>query len=96
MTETHAPGARGPEGTIPLAVPNIGELERRYVLEAVESGYVSSVGPFVSEFERRFADRVGAKYGGTDLRQMDGPGESRVAVTIEPLHVVAVDMAGGA
>ena len=57
--EAHAPGARGPEGTIPLAVPNIGELERRYVLEAVESGFVSSVGPFVSEFERRFAERVG-------------------------------------
>ena len=62
MSETHAPGARGPEGTIPLAVPNIGDLERRYVLEAVESGFVSSVGPFVSEFERRFAERVGAKH----------------------------------
>ncbi|MGO4600141.1 aminotransferase class I/II-fold pyridoxal phosphate-dependent enzyme [Terrabacter sp. 2RAF25] len=60
--EAHAPGARGPEGTIPLAVPNIGELERRYVLEAVESGFVSSVGPFVSEFERRFAERVGSKH----------------------------------
>ena len=62
MSETHAPGARGPEGTIPLAVPNIGELERRYVLEAVDSGFVSSVGPFVSEFERRFAERVGARH----------------------------------
>ncbi|MEW1955048.1 DegT/DnrJ/EryC1/StrS family aminotransferase [Terrabacter sp. NPDC080008] len=60
--EAHAPGARGPEGTIPLAVPNIGELERRYVLEAVKSGFVSSVGPFVSEFERRFAEQVGAKH----------------------------------
>jgi dTDP-4-amino-4,6-dideoxygalactose transaminase len=60
--EAHAPGARGAEGTIPLAVPNIGELERRYVLEAVESGFVSSVGPFVSEFERRFAQRVGSKH----------------------------------
>jgi dTDP-4-amino-4,6-dideoxygalactose transaminase len=62
MTEAHAPGARGAEGTVPLAVPNIGELERRYVLEAVESGFVSSVGPFVAEFERRFADHVGAKH----------------------------------
>ncbi|EWT07548.1 pyridoxal phosphate-dependent aminotransferase [Intrasporangium chromatireducens Q5-1] len=62
MSEAHAPGARGPEGTIPLAVPNIGDLERRYVLEAVESGFVSSVGPFVAEFERRFAERVGAKH----------------------------------
>ncbi|MCU1536725.1 MAG: DegT/DnrJ/EryC1/StrS aminotransferase [Humibacillus sp.] len=62
MTEAHAPGARGAQGTVPLAVPNIGELERRYVLEAVESGFVSSVGPFVSEFERRFADHVGSRH----------------------------------
>ena len=62
MREAHAPGARGPAGTIPLAVPNIGERERHYVLEAVESGFVSSVGPFVAEFEDRFAHLVGAKH----------------------------------
>lgn len=38
-----------------------------------------------------FADRVGAKYN-SDLRQHDGPGERRVAVTIEPTGVYAVDM----
>ncbi|MEO7752596.1 MAG: DegT/DnrJ/EryC1/StrS family aminotransferase, partial [Terracoccus sp.] len=43
-------------------VPNIGERERHYVLEAVESGFVSSVGPFVAEFEDRFAHLVGAKH----------------------------------
>jgi len=42
-----------------------------------------------------FADRVAAKYGGTDLRQMDGPGQTRVRVTIEPVRVNAVDMTGG-
>ena len=41
-----------------------------------------------------FADRVGAKYGGADLRQMDGPGESRVVVTVRPTRVNAIDMAG--
>jgi dTDP-4-amino-4,6-dideoxygalactose transaminase len=60
--EAHAPGAHGAAGTIPLAVPNIGALERHYVVEAVESGFVSSVGPFVAEFEDRFAHRVGAKH----------------------------------
>jgi PPOX class probable F420-dependent enzyme len=44
--------------------------------------------------EYAFADRVGAKYGGAELRQMDGPGETRVVVTLEPAHVVAVDMTG--
>ena len=47
---------------IPLAVPSIGERERRYVLEAIDSGYVSSIGPFVSRFEAAFADTVGARH----------------------------------
>ena len=38
------------------------------------------------------ASRVGAKYEGADLREHDGPGERRVAVTIEPANVFAVDM----
>lgn len=47
---------------IPLDEPNIGELEKEYVLRALESGYVSAVGPLVTEFEERFAAHVGAKY----------------------------------
>ena len=39
-----------------------------------------------------FAERVGAKYDGADLREHDGPGEMRVVVTIEPTNVFAVDM----
>jgi len=39
-----------------------------------------------------FADKVGAKYGGIDLRTIDQPGESRVVVTIEPVRINAVDM----
>lgn len=34
-----------------------------------------------------FADKVGAKYGGADLREMDRPGESRVVVSFEPVKV---------
>jgi PPOX class probable F420-dependent enzyme len=41
-----------------------------------------------------FAAKVGAKYGGTDLRTIDKPGESRVVVTIEPVNVWPVDMRG--
>jgi PPOX class probable F420-dependent enzyme len=39
-----------------------------------------------------FADRVGAKYGGVNLRDMDGPDGKRVVVTIEPTRVNAVDI----
>jgi PPOX class probable F420-dependent enzyme len=41
-----------------------------------------------------FADKVGAKYGGVDLRPMDQPGESRVVVTIEPVRIRPVNMRG--
>jgi PPOX class probable F420-dependent enzyme len=34
-----------------------------------------------------FADRVGAKYGGADVRTMDQPGETRVAITFVPVKV---------
>jgi PPOX class probable F420-dependent enzyme len=34
------------------------------------------------------ADRVGAKYS-ADLRENDGPGETRVVVTVRPTHVHA-------
>ncbi len=39
-----------------------------------------------------FADRLGAKYGGLDLRDMDRPGEQRTVVTVNPTRVRAVDM----
>jgi PPOX class probable F420-dependent enzyme len=40
-----------------------------------------------------FADRLAAKYGeGVDLREMDGPGQTRVVVTVRPVRIVAVDL----
>lgn len=38
-----------------LDAPNIGENEKKYVNEALDSGYVSTAGPFVGRFEERFA-----------------------------------------
>ena len=35
-----------------------------------------------------FADKIGAKYGGADLRTRDQPGDTRVVVTIRPARVV--------
>jgi PPOX class probable F420-dependent enzyme len=39
-----------------------------------------------------FASKLGAKYGMDDMRVLDAPGERRVAVTIVPSRVNAVDM----
>lgn len=43
---------------IPVASASITDLERRYVLEALDSGFVSGAGPFVQRFERAFAERI--------------------------------------
>ena len=41
-----------------------------------------------------FARKLGAKYA-ADVRDHDGPGERRMAVTIEPANIYAVDMGAG-
>jgi hypothetical protein len=41
-----------------------------------------------------FAQKVGEKYGGADLRAYDEPGTTRVVVTIVPEKINAVDMSG--
>jgi perosamine synthetase len=47
---------------IPIAAPSLSDLERRYVREAVDSGWLSSRGPFVEKFERAFAGFCGARH----------------------------------
>lgn len=48
--------------SIPLSEPNLGPLETQHVLEALETGFVSSVGAAVTKFEQDFAEVVGTKY----------------------------------
>lgn len=48
---------------IPIAEPCLGEEELRNVVEAVKSGWISSKGKFIEEFERKFANYCGRKYG---------------------------------
>lgn len=45
-----------------------------------------------SDDDYTFASQVGEKYGMPDLSVMDGPGESRVVVTIAPVRINAVDL----
>ncbi len=47
---------------IPLSVPNISGNEWKYVKECLDTGWVSSAGPFVNKFEEDFRNYVGAKY----------------------------------
>ena len=44
-----------------LDAPNIGELEKKYLNKAIDTSYVSTIGPFVSEFEEKFAKYLNVK-----------------------------------
>jgi perosamine synthetase len=44
-----------------LEDPNLGNLEKKYLTKAIDTNFVSIVGPFVPEFEEKFAGYIGAK-----------------------------------
>jgi perosamine synthetase len=48
---------------IPVNEPVIGEREKELVMECLNTGWISSEGPFVSQFEEAFSRRVGRKHG---------------------------------
>jgi perosamine synthetase len=48
---------------IPVNEPRLDGLEKKYLMECIDTGWISSEGPFVKEFERRFAQRVQRQYG---------------------------------
>jgi len=48
---------------IPVNEPLLDGNELKYVTEAIETGWISSEGPFVKEFEEKFSQRVSRKHG---------------------------------
>ena len=49
-------------GFIPVNRPSLLGNEKQYLSECIETGWISSEGPFVEEFERKVADWVGRKH----------------------------------
>jgi perosamine synthetase len=48
---------------IPVAEPRLGEKELEYVVNCVRTGWISSQGGYVNEFEEKFSRYCGVKYG---------------------------------
>jgi perosamine synthetase len=48
--------------SIQVSKPDIGELENSYVQRAMQSGWISSSGEFVDEFQQRWAKNCGSEY----------------------------------
>src|SRR5665648_11447 len=55
--------AAGFEGMIPVNEPALGERELELVADCVRTGWVSSAGHYLDEFERRWAEYCGMKHG---------------------------------
>jgi perosamine synthetase len=48
---------------VPVNEPLLDGNEKRYLAECIDTGWISSEGPFVSTFETRFAERLGRSHG---------------------------------
>lgn len=48
---------------IPVNTPTLGDREKDYLIDCINSGWISSDGPYVTQFEEAFAKRVGCKFG---------------------------------
>lgn len=48
---------------IPVNEPLLNGNEKKYLAECIDTGWISSEGPFVREFESLFSARMGRKYG---------------------------------
>jgi perosamine synthetase len=48
---------------IPVNEPLLDGNEKKYLMECIDTGWISSEGPFIKQFEEKFAARVGRKHG---------------------------------
>lgn len=52
----------GTQNFIPLHAPHFGGNEKKYLIECIDSTFVSSVGEYVNRFEEQMTEFTGAKY----------------------------------
>src|SRR5262245_18248318 len=71
---------------IPVASPSIGPLEKAYVADALESGWVSSAGPYIRRFEQAFAS-----YTACELAIASASGTTALHLILAALRIGAAD-----
>lgn len=67
---------------IPVNEPLLQGNEKEYLLECIKTGWISSDGPFVKKFEKKFSKRVQRKYGIAVTN-----GSSAIDVAVEALNI---------
>ena len=68
---------------IPLHEPRFKEIDREYVLDAIDSTFVSSVGSYVDRFEEMICEITGAKYA---IATVNGTCALHVALKLAGVH----------
>ena len=48
---------------VPVNTPLLSGNELKYLTECIETGWISSEGPFIAEFEKQFSNYIGTKHG---------------------------------
>lgn len=71
---------------IPVNTPLLDGNEEKYLLECIRTGWISSEGPFIKEFEEKFSSRVNRKH---SIAVANGTGALDIA--IETLEIRAGD-----
>ena len=81
---------------IPVAEPILGGNEQRYVIDCLETGWISGSGKYVQAFEEHFAAYCGAKYA---VAVFNGTVALHVALVAAGIgsgdEVIVPDQAGG-
>jgi dTDP-4-amino-4,6-dideoxygalactose transaminase len=72
------------EGFIPLHRPIFEGNERQYLVDCIDSNFVSSVGEKVTEFEEKIAEYTGAKY---TVATVNGTAALHVAIELAGVNV---------
>jgi len=92
---------------IPVNEPVLSGNEKKYLNECIETGWISSEGPFVKRFEEEFASRMGRKHGiavcngsaaiDTAVRALGiGPGDEVIIPTFTIISCAASVVRAGA
>lgn len=68
-----------PEEFIPLHAPYFGGNEKKYLMDTIDSTFVSSVGAYVNRFEEMMAEITGAKYA---IATTNGTGALHLAMIV--------------
>jgi len=75
---------------IPLSVPELDGNEWKYVKECIETGWISSAGAYVNEFEKVIADYTGAKYAVACVNGTCGLHIAQILLDVKPGDIVIV------